>query len=50
MTSKALHQDTPSLVSHATYRQMACKARSDYLAELFAALRKSIRETILARA
>ncbi len=47
MTNKALHQETPFIVSHATYRQMAGKARSDYLAESIAALHKSIRETIL---
>lgn len=48
MTDKALHQDTTFIVSHAKYRQMAYKARSDYLAEVITALRSSISETILA--
>ncbi len=48
MTNTALHQDTLIIVSHDLCSRKASQARSDYLAESVAALRRSIREAIMA--
>ncbi len=48
MASTIMHQKTPITVSNTAYRRKAHQARSDFLAESVVALRRSIREAIMA--